>query len=115
MRRRAGLLVLAAPLWACLTPAPIRQEREVWRGEWNARVAAAKSDWENPCATKPFIAWADPFLAGCPEDSESAECAARRAWVDDRVAQCREWAAWQLRNFNQHERTEGTAPSVSID
>jgi histidine triad (HIT) family protein len=112
---RALALVLAVAHVACYTPAAVREEREVWRGEWNARVKAAKSDWENPCATKPFIAWADPFLAGCPAEDESAECSARRGWVEDRVNQCRAWTAWQLRNFNKHERTEGTAPSVLID
>jgi histidine triad (HIT) family protein len=112
---RALVLVLAVAHVACFTPAPIRHEREVWRDEWNSRVTSAKSDWENPCATKPFIAWADPFLASCPEDDESPECSARRGWVEDRVDQCRAWTAWQLRNFNQHQRTEGTAPSVLID
>ena len=42
---------------------------------------------------------------------------ARRGATGSRIGstQCREWTAWQLRNFNQHERTEGTAPSVLID
>src|SRR5262249_47313134 len=99
------------------TPASIRQQRETWKSEWNARVTGAKSDWENPCATKPFIAWADPFLASCPDDSETEtdECEARRKWVEDRVDQCRERTAWQSRNFNKQERAEGTAPSVLID
>lgn len=112
---RALAPVLAVALAACFTPAAVRQEREVWRGEWNTRAAAAKSPWENPCATKAFIAWADPFLASCPEPAESVDCSARRDWVEERVDQCRDWTAWQLRNFNQHERTEGTAPSVLID
>jgi histidine triad (HIT) family protein len=113
---RALVLVAAAvSLAACFTPASIRAERETWKNEWNARVTAAKSHWENPCATKAFIAWADPFLASCPPEVESAECSARRDWVEARVDQCRDWIAWMLRNFHQHERIEGTAPSVVID
>ena len=115
MRRAAAALALAAGLAGCLTPPAIRQQRDAWKHDWNARVTGAKSDWENPCATKAFIAWADPFLAACPDELESPECSARRDWVDERVEQCRAWTAWQLRNFNKHERTEGAAPSMLID
>ena len=111
----APAFAVAASLAGCFTPASVRQEREAWKQEWNARASGATSAWENPCATRVFIAWADPFLASCPDANQSNECEARRDWVEERVAQCRAWTAWQLRNFNKHERTEGSAPSVSID
>ena len=62
-------------------------------------------------------AWADGFLAGCDphEQALPKDCDTRVDWVEERVAQCREWTAWQLRNFNRHERTEGAAPSMRIE
>ena len=114
VRRALLALWLGLSVSACQT-AQVRQEREVWRQDWNGRIEHAKSDWEHPCATKAFIAWADGFLADCQEEKADPACDARWEWVDARVAQCRAWTAWQLRNFNQHERTEGTPPSMRID
>jgi hypothetical protein len=112
--RRALLALAAGSAFACQTP-QVRADRGAWRDDWNGRLERAQSDWEHPCATRPFIAWADEFLAGCQDERPGAECEARYAWVEERVSQCRAWTAWQLRNFNKHERTEGTAPSMRID
>jgi hypothetical protein len=107
----AALLLSAA----CQTP-QVRADRETWRADWNGRLEAAKSDWEHPCATRPFITWADAFLATCKEQEPAPGCESRFEWVDERVAQCRTWTAWQLRNFNQHQRSDGTAaPSMRIE
>ena len=108
------------PVLLCLTAAAcqtlqVRKDRAAWRDDWNARLERAKSDWDHPCATRPFIAWADAFLASCQEETPDPACESRFDWVEERVGQCRAWTAWQLRNFNQHERTEGTAPSMRID
>jgi hypothetical protein len=115
---RAGRALLALTLGilasACQT-AQVRDERASWRAEWNGRIERAASDWEHPCATRPFIAWADTFLAECQDEKPGPRCQARWDWVEARVAQCRAWTAWQLRNFNQHERTEGTPPSMRIE
>ena len=107
-------LALGLSASACQT-APSRDERESWREEWNGRLERAQSDWEHPCATRPFIAWADVFLAECQDDEPDRGCRARWDWVEARVEQCRAWTAWQLRTFNQHERTEGTPPSMRIE
>jgi hypothetical protein len=105
--------LLALPLAACVS-AQVRSDREQWKNDWNARVDGARTDWQHPCATRPFIAWADGFLADCTERN-SAACDSKQAWVEERVEQCRAWTAWQLRNFNQHERIEGTAPSMRVE
>ena len=105
---------LGLVLSVCASPGD--SERAGWTREWNARLDAAHSDFEHPCATRPFIAWADGFLAGCQaEAAASPECAGRKDWVRERVEQCREWTAWQLRNFGRHERVEGQAPSMRIE
>ena len=110
----AAVLGLALSVCAS-TPDP---ERAAWTREWNARLDAAQSDFQHPCATRPFIAWADAFLAQCPADppgAASPDCEARMGWVSERVEQCRGWTQWQLRNFGRHERIEGTPPSVRIE
>ncbi len=88
-----------------------------WTSEWNQRIDTAATPFQHPCATTAFIAWADGFLAGCEPDPKlpAPGCDARIEWVEERVEQCRAWTAWQLRNFNQHERTEGTPPSMRIE
>jgi len=123
-----ALTLLLAP--CALTRDP---ERAAWAADWNRRVESAPTPFEHPCATKAFIAWADVFLVGCVPDRASdtwaevdpdAEpvafrpgpgCDVRIDWVEDRVEQCRPWTAWQLRNFNQHERSEGSPPSMRIE
>lgn len=112
---RAKLVAFAVIVASCAiweTP-----DRIIWRSEWNQSVAAAKSDWENPCGTRAFIAWADGFLVGCEPAAATgpSDCDARRDWVRERVKQCRTWTAWQMRNFNKHERTDGEAPSMRIE
>jgi len=116
--RLARALVASAVVFACIGIAGCasNRERELWKNEWNGRLDAMKSDWEHPCATRPFIAWADGFLGDCENEPRGdADCDARLAWVDERVQQCRAWTAWQLRNFNQHQRSEGAAPSMRIE
>lgn len=113
--RRALLTLAVGALASACQTAPVREERLAWRDDWNGRIERAQSNWQHPCATRPFIAWADTFLAGCKEENPAPGCEARFDWVEERVAQCRAWTAWQLRNFNQHGRTEGTAPSMRID
>ena len=112
---RVSALVLALSLAACLTGSGTRAAREQWTSDWNGRIERARSDWEHPCATRPFIAWADAFLENCERRPRDGECEARLDWVDERVEQCRAWTAWQLRNFNQHERVENTPPSMRIE
>jgi histidine triad (HIT) family protein len=112
---RVSAIVLALSLAGCLTGAETRSQRAQWTSEWNGRVESARSDWENPCATRPFIAWADAFLGDCEKEPSHPECEARLDWVDERVEQCRAWTAWQLRNFNKHQRVEGTPPSARIE
>ena len=116
MIRATVAALLALALSAC---ARSDARRDAWTAEWNSRLdAAAGDDFQHPCATRPFIAWADAFLAGCesdPPEPASADCAARNGWVGERVEQCREWTAWQLRNFGQHERTGGEPPSMRIE
>jgi hypothetical protein len=92
-----------------------RAVRDGWRSDWNQRVDGAQSGWQHPCATRPFIAWADDFLSACQGESAPPECDARRDWVGERVKQCRAWTAWQLRNFNQHRRSEASAPSMRVE
>ena len=89
----------------------------VWTSDWNRRIDTAATPFEHPCAPKAFIAWADGFLVGCEPDAKAAaaSCDARLEFVGERVAQCRAWTAWQLRNFNKHERTEGAPPSMRIE
>jgi histidine triad (HIT) family protein len=111
---RGGALVALLALASCSTP-QVRADRGRWTSEWNGRLDAAKTDWQHPCATRPFIAWADDFLGDCETRPQEGECGARLDWVDQRVEQCRAWTAWQLRNFNQHERTEGSPPSMRIE
>jgi histidine triad (HIT) family protein len=60
---RALVLVLVLAHLGCFTAAPIRGEREGCKSEWNVRASDARSDWENPCATRSFIAGADPGAA----------------------------------------------------
>jgi hypothetical protein len=113
-----ALYAAALGLVLSVCAGPRDPQRAAWTREWNARLDAAASDFEHPCATKPFIAWADGFLAGCeaaPPEAATPECVARHGWVRERVAQCREWTAWQMRNFGRHERVEGEAPSMRID
>ena len=113
----------SAPILAALTlvlaPCALVHDptRAAWTADWNQRIDSAKTPFEHPCATKAFIAWADGFLVGCERDAkeEAPGCESRFEWVQDRVEQCRAWTAWQLRNFNQHERTEGTPPSMRIE
>ena len=109
--------LLALSLAACAGWSNARAERVEWTSEWNGRIDRAQSDWEHPCATRPFMAWADAFLDGCeaPPPEHTSACESRQDWVDDRVDQCREWTAWQLRNFNRHERVEGSAPSMRVE
>ena len=95
--------------------------RSAWTSDWNQRVDTAQTPFEHPCATKAFIAWADALLVGCVPDAETEAkptapgCDARIEWVEERVEQCRAWTAWQLRNFNKHERSEGSPPSMRIE
>ncbi len=126
--RIAPVLALSMVLAPCaLTHDPSRGQ---WTADWNGRIDTAKTPFDHPCATKAFIAWADGFLIGCvPEhrsaDEEASEappefepapgCAEREEWVDERVEQCRPWTAWYLRNFNKHERSEGTPPTMRIE
>lgn len=112
---RVTAVVLALSLFGCLTPPETRAQREQWTEDWNGRLERARSDWEHPCATRPFIAWADAFLDGCQSGPPDAHCRTRIDWVDARVEQCRAWTAWQLRNFNRHERIEGSPPSMRIE
>jgi hypothetical protein len=90
---------------------------DAWTSDWNQRVDTAGTPFEHPCATKAFIAWADGFLVECEPVAKAPApgCAARVAWVDERVEQCRAWTAWQLRNFNRHERVDGAPPSMRIE
>jgi histidine triad (HIT) family protein len=111
----AAASVLALCAWVGCASAPERARREAWKDDWNGRLERMTSDWEHPCATRPFIAWADSFLAGCEVAPHEGECGLRMDWVDERVEQCRAWTAWQLRNFNQHERKEGAAPSMRVE
>jgi hypothetical protein len=120
----AALLLALAP--CASTHGPLQA---AWASDWNRRIDTAPTPFEHPCATKAFIAWADVFLVGCvPEpaavedvDSEPAAftpapgCDVRVEWVDERVEQCRPWTAWYLRNFNQHERSGGSPPSIRIE
>ncbi|MGH9889627.1 MAG: hypothetical protein ACREBE_29115 [bacterium] len=114
MRSAPSLAASALLLATCATSSPAR---DAWASDWNQRIDGAKTPFEHPCATRPFIAWADGFLAGCDPhtDAASQECETRVDWVEARVAQCRAWTAWQLRNFNQHERTEAAPPSMRIE
>jgi hypothetical protein len=95
--------------------------RAGWTSDWNERVESASTPFEHPCATRAFIAWADGFLADCEAGGEADAkppapgCDARLAWVRARVEQCRPWTAWQLRNFNKHERSDGPPPSARIE
>jgi len=128
-----ALSALSAPLAPCsLTHQP---ERAAWTSDWNRRVDTTPTPFEHPCATKAFIAWADVFLVGCvparkietdaevePEAEVQAVgfrpapgCDVRIDWVEERVDQCRPWTNWQLRNFNKHERSEGSPPSMRIE
>jgi len=107
----AAILVLLVAAGCASDP-----EREAWKNDWNARLDAMKSDWEHPCATRPFIAWADAFLGDCEDKPRGdSACEARVDWVDERAQQCRAWTAWELRNFNQHQRIEATPPSMRIE
>jgi histidine triad (HIT) family protein len=112
---RVTAIVLALSLAGCLTPSKSRAQRERWTDDWNGRLERAKSDWQHPCATRPFITWADAFLDGCQAGTPDDDCRTRIDWVDERVEQCRTWTSWQLRNFNQHERIEGAPPSMRIE
>ena len=115
MRHAPSLAALALLLATCaLTGNPAH---DAWASEWNQRIDAAKTPFDHPCATRAFIAWADGFLVGCNahEKARAPGCEARVGWVEDRVQQCREWTAWQLRNFNKHERSEGVPPSMRIE
>ena len=115
MRFAPIVLVLALLLAPCaLTHDAARSS---WTADWNERVDTAATPFEHPCATKAFIAWADGFLAGCEPEAKlpAPGCEARLEWVQERVEQCRPWTAWQLRNFNKHERSEGSPPSVRIE
>jgi hypothetical protein len=109
--------LLALSLAACAGWSEARTERAEWTDEWNGRIDHAQSDWDHPCATRPFMAWADAFLDGCeaPQPEHARACESRREWVGERVDQCRGWTTWQLRNFNQHERVEGAAPSMRVE
>jgi hypothetical protein len=115
MRHAPSLAASALLLATCALAG--NPARSAWAAEWNQRIDGAKTPFEHPCATKAFIAWADGFLAGCDphEQALPKDCDTRVDWVEERVAQCREWTAWQLRNFNRHERTEGAAPSMRIE
>jgi hypothetical protein len=128
---------IAVALCLVLAPCALTRdpERAAWRANWNERVDGAPTPFEHPCATKAFIAWADVFLVGCVPDPtsgieaevdpeaevESVEfiaapgCDERIDWVEERVQQCRPWTAWQLRNFNKHERSDGAPPSMRIE
>ena len=128
--RIAPILALLLVLAPCaLTHDPVQA---AWTANWNQRIDTAKTPFDHPCATKAFIAWADGFLVGCIPDpieeiadaSDGAEplefepapgCEERVEWVDERVAQCRPWTAWYLRNFNKHERSEGSPPQMRIE
>ena len=115
MRSAQSLAALSLLLVTC---ALLRDPaRGGWALEWNQRIDVANTPFEHPCATKAFIAWADGFLVGCDahEKARAPDCDSRLDWVDERVDQCREWTAWQLRNFNKHERSEGTPPSMRIE
>ena len=112
---RVSAVVLLLALAGCAGWRESRTQRAQWADEWNGRIDGAKSDWEHPCATRPFIAWADNFLGDCETEPNEGECAERIDWVDERVEQCRAWTAWQLRNFNQHQRVEGKPPSMRIE
>jgi histidine triad (HIT) family protein len=115
LARVSAVLIATVSLTACAAWREQRSQRAEWTSEWNGRIDDAKSDWQHPCATRPFVSWADAFLEGCQELPRSGECRTRIEWVDERVEQCRAWTAWQLRNFNQHERVEGTPPSMRIE
>jgi hypothetical protein len=127
--RIAPILALLLVLAPCaLTHDPMRAQ---WSADWNRRIDTASTPFDHPCATKAFIAWADGFLVGCmpdplapdadehagaPVEFQSAPgCDERVEWVDERVAQCRPWTAWYLRNFNKHERSEGSPPEMRIE
>ena len=116
MRRTLSIAVASSLMLAtcALTRDPAR---EAWTLDWNRRIDATSDPFEHPCATKAFIAWADGFLSGCEPDAKTAvpACEARFEWVGERVQQCRAWTAWQLRNFNKHERTDGAPPSMRIE
>ena len=125
------LAPILAALLLVLAPCALKHDPEqtTWTADWNQRIASAPTPFEHPCATKAFIAWADVFLVGCvPEpaavedvDAEPVEftpapgCDERVDWVEERVEQCRPWTAWYLRNFNKHERSEGSPPSMRIE
>jgi hypothetical protein len=115
MRHPPSLATLALLLATCVLAGD--PARSSWAAEWNQRIDVATTPFEHPCATRAFIGWADTFLVGCaPEElARPPGCDARVDWVDERVEQCRAWTAWQLRNFNQHERTEGAPPSMRIE
>lgn len=115
MRHAPSLAALTLLLATCvLTGNPARRG---WASDWNQRIDTAETPFEHPCGTRAFIAWADGFLVGCDphEKALTDDCESRVDWVDERVDQCREWTAWQLRNFNKHERTEGVPPSMRIE
>jgi hypothetical protein len=115
---RAALAALFGFALSVCASSPSDLERAAWKNDWNARLDVARSDFEHPCATRPFLDWADGFLAGCdPESAESptSDCRARKAWVRERVEQCRQWTAWQLRNFGKHERVGGAPPSMHVE
>ena len=131
MRFAPIAVALALVLAPCaLTHQP---ERAAWTSDWNRRIDTAPTPFEHPCATKAFIAWADVFLVGCvpatgvethaevDPEAEPVEfrpapgCDVRIDWVEERVEQCRPWTTWQLRNFNKHERSEGSPPSMRIE
>jgi hypothetical protein len=114
---RAVAITVASTLMLATCALTRDQSLLAWISDWNQRVDTATTPFEHPCATKAFIAWADGFLAGCETDAKRAEpgCAARLEWVDERVEQCRAWTAWQLRNFNKHERSEGAPPPMRIE
>ena len=127
MRIAPILALLLAALAPCaLTHDP---ERAAWTADWNRRIDTAPTPFEHPCATKAFIAWADVFLVGCIPEPAVVEdvsdeplefqpapgCDERVDWGDERVEQCRPWTAWYLRNFNKHERSEGSPPPMRIE
>lgn len=118
MRSGLAAVGLAASLVAACASGPFASREARWKHEWNARVDSAETRWENPCGDPEFDPWARDFLAACETGPAvgTEECAARRAWVEERVTQCRAWRAYLLRNHGRHGRIDDLPePPTRID